>query len=334
MSYKLKRIVLLGMVSLVAISIVWVASPAFAAKELRFAHVYEVKTPYHEAALMAAKEVEEKTNGRYAIKVFPASSLGKEQAINEGISLGTIDIIYTGCGFASRSFGPIGISDYPFTLRGYPHWKAYTESDLFAELSEGYKKATGGATVVSLTYYGARQVTANKPILTPEDMKDLKIRVPNAPSYVLFPKAVGANPTPMAFSEVYLALQQKVVDAQENPLPTIQFKKFYEVQSNINLTAHITNSLITVVSSSTLKKMEPADQKILIEALKNSSDWASKQIVQAEKDLVSWFKDQGIKVNEVDRKPFMDIVKPHLLTKDMPWTPDIYERLQAIPDAM
>lgn len=330
MSYKLK---LAGLVSLVVIAVIWVAAPALAARELRFAHVYEVKTPYHAAALMAAKEVKEKTGGRYSIKVFPASSLGKEQAINEGISLGTIDIIYTGCGFASRSFGPIGISDYPFTLRGYHHWKAYTESDLFAELSEGYKKATGGATVVALTYYGARQVTANKPILKPADMKGLKIRVPNAPSYVLFPKAVGANPTPMAFSEVYLALQQKVVDAQENPLPTIQFKKFYEVQSNINLTAHITNSLITVVSASTLKKMNPADQKILIEALKRSSDWASDQIVQAEKDLVSWFREKGIKVNEVDRQPFMDIVKPHLLSKDMPWTPDIYERLQAIPDA-
>lgn len=331
LSWK-KTTALLG-TTLIATSMA-LTSTAFAKKELRFAHVYEAKTPYHEAALKAAEEVEKKTDGRYSIKVFPASSLGKEQAINEAISLGTVDIIYTGCGFASRSFGPIGISDYPFTMRGYPHWKAYTESDLFAELSEGYKKATGGATVVALTYYGARQVTANKPILKPEDMKGLKIRVPNAPSYVLFPKAVGANPTPMAFSEVYLALQQKVVDAQENPLPTIQFKKFYEVQSDINLTAHITNSLITVVSGTTLKKMDPADQEILNDALKNSALWASDQIVQAEKDLVAWFREQGNKVNEVDRKPFMDIVKPHLLSKDMPWTPDVYERLQAIPDAM
>lgn len=331
LSWK-KTTALLG-TTLIATSMA-LTSTAFAKKELRFAHVYEAKTPYHEAALKAAEEVEKKTDGRYSIKVFPASSLGKEQAINEAISLGTVDIIYTGCGFASRSFGPIGISDYPFTMRGYPHWKAYTESDLFAELSEGYKKATGGATVVALTYYGARQVTANKPILKPEDMKGLKIRVPNAPSYVLFPKAVGANPTPMAFSEVYLALQQKVVDAQENPLPTIQFKKFYEVQSDINLTAHITNSLITVVSGTTLKKMDPADQEILNDALKNSALWASDQIVQAEKDLIAWFREQGNKVNEVDRKPFMDIVKPHLLSKDMPWTPDVYERLQAIPDAM
>lgn len=309
------------------------ATTAFAKKELRFAHVYEINTPYHKAAVMAAEEVEKKTDGRYSIKVFPASSLGKEQAINEGISLGTIDIIYTGCGFASRSYGPLGISDYPFTLRGYNHWKAYNQSDLFAELSAGYTKATGGATITALTYYGARQVTANKPILKPEDMKGLKIRVPNAPAYMMFPKVVGANPTPMAFSEVYLALQQKVVDAQENPLPTIQFKKFYEVQSHISLTAHLTNSLITVVSGSVLKKMDDADRDILVNALKSSAAWASDQIVQAEIDLVQWFKDQGVVVSEVDRKPFMDMVKPHLLSKDMPWDAEVYERLQAIPDA-
>ena len=139
MKLSLKKTTALIGTVLIASSLA-VASTAFAKKELRFAHVYEVKTPYHEAALRAAEEVEKKTDGRYAIKVFPASSLGKEQAINEGISLGTIDIIYTGCGFASRSFGPIGISDYPFTMRGYPHWKAYTESDLFAELATVEKK--------------------------------------------------------------------------------------------------------------------------------------------------------------------------------------------------
>lgn len=333
MKLSLKKTTALVGAALVAMSMT-VSTNAFAKKkELRFAHVYEINTPYHKAAVMAAEEFEKKTDGRYGIKVFPASSLGKEQAINEGLSLGTIDIIYTGCGFASRSYGPIGISDYPFTLRGYPHWKSYTESDLFAELSEGYKKATGGNTIAALTYYGARQVTANRPVLKPEDMKGLKIRVPNAPSYLMFPKVVGANPTPMAFSEVYLALQQKVVDAQENPLPTIQFKKFYEVQTDISLTAHLTNSLIIVVSGSTLNKMDETDRVILTESLKNAAAWASGEIKQAELDLVAWFKDKGINVHEVDRKPFMDIVKPHLLTKDMPWTPDVYERLQALPDA-
>ncbi|ASJ74089.1 sialic acid TRAP transporter substrate-binding protein SiaP [Granulosicoccus antarcticus] len=309
-----------------------VALPASAAKTLQFAHVYEMATPYHQAILKAAEELEARTEGRYEMKVFPASSLGKETAINEGLSLGTVDIIYTGVGFAANAYGPISISDYPFTLRGLNHWKSYRESDLFAELSDGYKNATGNE-IVALTYYGARHVTANKPILTPADMKNLKIRVPNAPSYLLFPEAVGANPTPMAFAEVYLALQQGVVDAQENPLPTIQFKKFYEVQSNINLTAHITNSLITVVAGSTLSSMDEADRDILVEVLKDAADDASTQIETAEGELAEWFREQGNTVNEVDRAPFIDAVKPFLISDDMPWPSDVYERLQAIPDA-
>lgn len=300
-----------------------------AAENLKFAHVYESATPYHEAALMAAAEFEKRTDGRYTMKVFPASSLGKEVAINEGLALGTVDVIYTGAGFAGSAYGPISISDYPFTLRGFDHWDAYRTSDLFAELAAGYSEVTG-AEIVTLTYYGSRHVTSNKAILTPADMKDLKIRVPNAPAYMMFPEAVGANPTPMAFSEVYLALQQGVVDAQENPLPTIQFKKFYEVQKHINLTGHITNSLITVISGKRLAKMDEADQTILREVLDDSSRWATGEILKAEQELAAWFRDEGITVNEVDRTPFMEAVAPSLTADDVPWPKDVYDRLQAI----
>ncbi len=303
---------------------------AQAAEELKWAHVYEVATPYHEAAVKAGKLFNERTDGRYDIKVFPASSLGKEAAINEALSLGTVDIIYTGVAFASSSYGPIAISDYPFTLRDYDHWKAYRESDLFAELSDGYKKATGGNEVEALTYYGARHVTANKPILTPEDMKGLKIRVPNAPAYVMFPEVAGANPTPMAFSEVYLALQQGVVDAQENPLPTIKFKKFYEVQSDINLTGHITNSLISVVSAATAARLGEKDMAILREVLNEVSVEASDEIRKQEMELSDWFREQGVNVHEVDRAPFIEMVKPALTGGDVPFPKEVYERLQEI----
>ena len=315
-----------------AIGLFGVAGAAHAAEVLKFAHVYETGIAYHQAALRAAENFKAKTDGRYEIQVFPASSLGKEVAINEGLSLGTVDIIYTGVGFASRAYGPIGITDFPFTLRGYDHWKAYGKSDLFKELANGYKDATGGAEIVALTYYGARHVTSNKPILTPADMKNLKIRVPNAPAYVMFPEKVGANPTPMAFSEVYLALQQGVVDAQENPLPTIQAKKFYEVQTNINLTGHITNSLITVVSGIRLAKMSADDQKILKDVLQEAATWASDQIRTSENELADWFRSKGVKVNEVDRAPFMAAVKPALTGTEVPWPVEIYERLQKISD--
>lgn len=303
---------------------------AFAQDVLKFGHVYETGTPYHQAALRAAEKFEAATNGAYKIEVFPASQLGKETALNEGLSLGTVDIIYTGPAFMAQSYPPIAISDYPFTMRGYDHWKGYVKSDLFAELAAEYTKVTGN-TVAAMTYYGARHVTSNKPILKPEDMKGLKIRTPNAPAYQLFPKVTGANPTPMAFSEVYLALQQGVVDAQENPLPTIQFKKFYEVQSDINLTGHIINSLATLISPATASKLGD-DLPKLKEALAEAAAWASEEIVASETELVGWFREQGNNVNTVDRTPFIAAVAPALTGADMPWDPSVYERLQAIGD--
>src|SRR5690606_3374482 len=164
--------------------------------------------------------------------------------------------------------------------------EAYRDSDLFAELSDGYKEATGH-TVAAITWYGYRHVTSKFPITKPDDMKGLKIRVPDSPVMVMFPNAVGANPTPIAFAEVYLALQQGVVDAQENPLPTIQAKKFHEVQPNINLTGHIGNSLIVVVSSTAMGQVGD-DAAVVDEVIKAALASNADEIYQAEQDLVQW----------------------------------------------
>ena len=230
---------------------------------LKWAHVYETSEPYHTCAVAASDLLMEATGDRYGIEVFPASSLGKEVDINEGLGFGTVDIIYTGQLFAGRAYGPIAIGGAPFMFRDYAHWDAFRNSDLFDELSQGYTDASGNH-IVAMTYYGARNVTSNKPVLTPADMEGMKIRVPNAPLYMMFPEAVGANPAPIAFAEVYLALQQGTVDAQENPLPTIQAKKFHEVQSDINLTEHITDALLTIVGGPTWDAMDEADREIAV----------------------------------------------------------------------
>ncbi len=298
---------------------------ANAAETLKWAHVYEEGSNYHQAALWAADEIAKRTDGRVELKVFPASSLGKEVEINEGLGIGSVDIIYTGPSFVERYYGPIAISDYPFIMRGFDHWEKYRDSELFAELSEGYKNATGSS-VAGLVYYGQRHVTSNKPILKPADMEGLKIRVPNSPLMLMFPNAVGANPTPMAFSEVYLALQQGVVDAQENPLPTIQFKKFYEVQSNINLTGHILNSLLIIVSDSAVSRVGD-DYAELNAVLKEAAMKASNEIYQSEQDLVAWFREKGITVNEVDKEPFKNAVTPMLTAEGVPYTLEHFKRL-------
>ena len=121
-------------------------------------------------------------------------------------------------------------------------------------------------------------VTANKEIKKPDDMKGMKLRVPPAPLYLMFAKSVGANATPIAFAEVYLALQQGTVDGQENPLPTIMAKKFYEVQSHIMLTGHITESLLTIVGSACVGKLIDADKKVFEEVLMQAAAKATDQI--------------------------------------------------------
>jgi tripartite ATP-independent transporter DctP family solute receptor len=280
---------------------------AHAQTKLKWAHVYETSEPYHKWSVWAGEEFKKRTNGKFEITVFPASSLGKESEINQGLQLGTVDIILTGASFASNSYPRLAVSYYPFTFRDADHVIKYSKSDVFKELTEGYKKATGN-TVTALTYYGARHATSNKLFTTCEQMKGLKIRVPDAPAYTALPRACGANPTPIAFAEVYLALQNGTVDAQENPLPTIEAKKFYEVQKNIILTGHIADSLLTVISPSLMGKLTPAEQKILTEVTQEAAEKATNDIRKREGELVEEFKKKGINVVTVDRNAFRDHV--------------------------
>lgn len=309
---------------------------ALAQTKLKFAHVYEVSEPYHTAAVWAAGEIAKRTNNRYTMEVFPASQLGKETDINQGLTLGTVDVILTGQLFAGRNYGPISIGGAPFIFRDFDHWKKYSTSKLFDELSDGYQKASGGSKVVAITYYGERHVTANKAINKPEDMKGLKIRVPDAPLYTMFPRAVGANPTPIAFAEVYLALQNKTVDAQENPLPTIEAKKFYEVQSHIMLTGHITEALLTIIGGPLWTKLSDADKKTFTEVLREAAARATGEIVESEKKLAVDFAKRGKTVVKVDRAPFIAAVQKYYKEgkqpdgNALPWPKDIYDKLQAI----
>jgi tripartite ATP-independent transporter DctP family solute receptor len=215
-------------------------------------------------------------------------------------------------------------------FRDFAHWQKYATSPLFAELSEGYRQKSDGNKVVAITYYGERHVTSNKPINRPEDMKGLKIRVPDAPLYTMFPRAVGANPTPIAFAEVYLALQNGTVDAQENPLPTIDAKKFYEVQKYIVLTGHITDALITIVGGPTWNKLAEADRTIFEAVLKEAAERATKEIVDIEKKLGAEFEKRGKSVVKVDRKPFRDATMKLHNGPDATWSKEIYDRLQKL----
>jgi len=172
---------------------------------LKFAYVYEPGEPHHKGAVFAAEQIEKRTAGRYKIQLYPSAVLGKESDLNQGLSLGTVDITISAASFQAQVAKRMGVAYFPFVFRDFDHVMAYAKSDIYKEFGEDYLKATGNH-IVALTYAAERQVTASRAILKPEDMRGLKIRVPDAAAYMAFPKALGANPTPIALSEVYLAL--------------------------------------------------------------------------------------------------------------------------------
>jgi len=305
------------------------AGPASAQTKLKWAHVYEVAEPYHTEALWAAEEIKKRTNGKYEIGVFPASQLGNENQINEGLGLGTVDMIYTGVAFAGSIHKSIAITNAPFVLRDFDHFMAYRASPLFRDIAKGYEDKTKHK-VITLTYYGQRMVTANKAINKPEDMKGMKLRVPPAPLFLMFTKSVGANATPIAFAEVYLALQQGTVDGQENPLPTIMAKKFYEVQSHIILSGHITESLLTIVGSHVWPKLSDAEKKIFEEVLSEAASKATRQIRESEQKLADEFRKLGKTVIEPDRAAFRAAALPLHNDGSGGWSKAEYDALQAL----
>jgi TRAP-type C4-dicarboxylate transport system substrate-binding protein len=200
---------------------------------------------------------------------------------------------------------------------------------VFKELSAGYEKASGHH-ITAVTYYGTRHTTSNKPIKACEDLRGVKMRVPDVPAYLAMPKACGANTAPIAFAEVYLALQNGTVDAQENPLTTIEAKKFFEVQKHIVLTGHITDHVNTTISGRTWKKLSDEDKKIFTEITQEAAARATKIVQDREADLVQTFKDKGIDVVEVDRDSFEKVVRAKVPLEDFKYRQQDYDRIRAI----
>ena len=320
------KTVLKGLIAAFALA---AAGAALAQTKLKWAHVYETSEPYHTWSVWAAGEIKKRSNNKFDIQVFPASSLGKETDINQGLLLGTVDMIISGPSFAARSYPRIGIAYYPFIFRDGEHLLAYSKSDVFKEMVDEFRAKTG-IQITAYTYYGARHTTAQKPFTDCAGMKGLKIRVPDVPAYTATPKACGANPTPIAFAEVYLALQNGTVDAQENPLTTIEAKKFYEVQKAIMLTGHIVDGLTTQVAPHVWNTLSDAEKKIFTDVTQEAAARASAAIKKREGELVEEFRKKGLQIVQVNRQSFIDAVLKASPVESMGFTRKDYDRIVAL----
>ncbi len=303
---------------------------AHAQTTVKFAYVYEPGEPHHKGAVFAAEQIERLTAGRYKVQLYPSATLGKESDLNQGLSLGTVDMTISAASFQAQVAKRIGVAYFPFVFRDFDHVMAYSKSDIYKEFAEDYRKATGNH-IVALTYAAERQVTSNRPILKPEDMRGLKIRVPDSAAYMAFPKALSANPTPIALAEVYLALQSGVVDAQENAFNTIWSRKFHEVQKHIMLTGHVIDSLNSIISGGLWNRLSPADRTIFVEALQAGALQASQQIRKEDGELMEQIKKLNVTtIHTVDKEAFRMAVLASSKPEDFGYTRSDYDRILAL----
>jgi tripartite ATP-independent transporter DctP family solute receptor len=216
------------------------ATPLMAADQivLKLGHGGAVTDPRQTASETFAKVASEKSGGKVKVEIYPASALGTWREMQEGLELGTCDIVIEDIGTLQRYSEFCALGFMPFVYRDKAHFEKVWNSPLADEILTEVRKKTGFQ-LIGVMYRGGRDLTAVRPCRTLADLKGLKIRVPNAEVSILTWKDLGASPTPMAFTEVFGALQQKVIDAQENPLDVIFNDSIHEVAPYITLSNHV-----------------------------------------------------------------------------------------------
>ncbi|MDR1519719.1 MAG: sialic acid TRAP transporter substrate-binding protein SiaP [Planctomycetota bacterium] len=278
------------------------------AVELRLGHIYEPSHPWHVGMIEAAKIIKEKSNGRINVSVFPSGTLGTEQELMEQAITGGLDIAESGAGQLANVYEVMTLTEMPYLFRDNAHVMQFVKSPKFAEIGEDFHQEHG-AYIVGASTWGIRHIIGNKAIRTPADLAGFKLRVPDQRITVGYARAMGANPTPIAYSEAYLALQQNAVDGLENPLVSIQSMRFYEVAKTLSLTAHVTNIVSLVMNGDSYDALPAADQKILRDGMAEGCEIIYRLMVESDNKLVQFFKDQGLTVVEVDRQAFGEKTK-------------------------
>ena len=273
----------------------------------KLGHIADPENPYAKGAEKFAQLVKEKTGGKVEVQVFPSSQLGNQRDLVEGTQFGTIDFTMTSTAVLGNFLPQAAVFDLPFIFRDVQH--AYKALDTvgmeIAQKLQGMKL---------LAYYenGVRHMTNSKrPIRKPEDMKGLKIRVMEQPIYIEMIKALGGNPTPMAFGELFTALQQGVVDGQENPAAHIYTARFFEVQKYISLTAHTYSAEPMLVSLAAWNKLPKDLQEKIQSAANESRDWQRDLCRQLEEGYWTKIQESGkSEINrDVDKQAFADATR-------------------------
>lgn len=257
-----------------------------------------------------AQEVEKGTNGRIIIKNFFSGSLGGERESIESVQLGTQELTGTSTGPIPNFVPAVKILDIPFLFRDKAHARAVLDGPIGQALLKEFDSK--GFKALAWSENGVRHMTNNKrPVNMPDDLKGLKMRTMENPVHVAAYKGFGIITTPMAFPEVFTALQQGVVDGQENPLSVIMAAKFDQVQKYMTLTAHVYSPALLLMNKASFDKLSPADQKVFLDAAKLAAAATRARVDKDDASGVAELRSKGMSIIETfDKAAFVAKLAP------------------------
>jgi len=286
------------------------AEPATAQTALRMNISVAQNSHYGVAIDTFAREVEKRTNGRYKIQNFYSGALGAERESIEALQLGTLDLTMTSTGPVPNFVPEIAILDIPFLFRDYAHARAVLDGPIGQDLLKKFEPK--GIHALAWGENGFRNMTNSKhPVNAPEDLKGLKMRTMENPVHIQAYRAFGIIPTPMAFTEVFTALQQGTVDGQENPLSVITSAKLDQVQKYLTLTGHVYSPALILMSKAQWDKLSPADRQAFDEAAKEAVKANRARIDEDERKAVADLRSKGMQVVEhPDKAKFQAALGP------------------------
>ncbi|MEI6386147.1 MAG: sialic acid TRAP transporter substrate-binding protein SiaP [Spirochaetota bacterium] len=292
----------------------------------------------HTIAMMVFKtEVEKLSNGQITVDLYDSGQLFTQQAEQDAVRQGKVDIVYAGDAWLAPTVPYLSMFGAAYTFQSYEQMTKTFNGKIGEKIFADVAKSQG-VRPLSAFYLGTRQVNLTEKVgevTRPEQMSTVKLRVPNSPVWIAMGKALGANPTPMAFGEVYLGLKTGAIDGQDNPLPTDKSAKFYEVTKYIVLTNHVIGSVWPTINERKWQSLSADQKKWVQTAMDSARRFCDTTNLEGEKTLLAFFKANGITVIEnPDRAAFAAYAKAFYandakeLSKDWDWK--LFDEVQNI----
>jgi tripartite ATP-independent transporter DctP family solute receptor len=302
------------------------------AQTLRFGHANTTAEIAGELFQEFSDRVNKATEGAVTIRVFPAEQLGKEVDLIKQVKEGALDISAPSMAAASALVPALEMASAPFLWRDWNEAEAIIRSTAFDPVFDELRDKHSIVPLSRIWYWGWRNMTTlDREVRKPEDLQGLKIRVPESPIWVEMIKAFSASPTPVPFGEVYTALQQRTVDGQENPIPTIYARKFYEVQGVVAMTRHMLQNNMIVINRDSLSRIKPEHREIVFAEAARASAMNTYLQQKREASMLEEIRKSGRSkiIEDIDRNAFAERARAATQAMEGRWGKPNLDRLLA-----